>query len=625
MRKITYLIIGIIYTSSVFSQERIPASYSNLKYSNDTLYYINQSGNKIPSSKPDTTFAYENFASNPVGSDIGIAFNFNMPDFKGHMYFGFINYEDAKYNYPVYLYKKLAIRKGQAQINMGFLSGKYDMINWEIKEKGTIAYRIIDEKGQFIYDGKVNFKGAGPFTIAPTIIEGPFLSDVKPDGVTIWYKTNFKVKTFITVDNTDFYDEEATYFHEFKIKELNPNTKYSYTANCDDFEYSYKFKTALEYGSDEKFTFAYASDCRGGSGSGERDIYGVNAYMMKNIMALSLNQDVSFLQMTGDLIDGYTNSIQDINLQYANFKQSIEPFAHYIPVYVAMGNHESLERSFPIVGTKYPMMIDNFPFETVSSEAVFAENFVNPESDLLSEDGSKYDPNKKTSDFPSYKENVYSYTYGNTAIVVLNSNYWYAPLITMFPQTSGNLHGYIMDNQLEWLEKELSKFENDDKVKHVFVTIHTPAFPNGGHSKDDMWYSGQNYPRPWVAGKEVEKGIIERRDEFLDIVINKNTKVVALLTGDEHNYCKLKISDEMEKYPKDYTLEKVKLNRTIYQINNGAAGAPYYAQEFLPWSDHASGFTTQNAVVLIDVDGDNISVRVLNPDTLEEIETFKLK
>jgi len=140
-----------------------------------------------------------------------------------------------------------------------------------------------------------------------------------------------------------------------------------------------------------------------------------------------------------------------------------------------------------------------------------------------------------------------------------------------------------------------------------------------------MWYSGQNYPRAVVAGKEVKKGIIERIDEFLDVIINKNTKVVALLTGDEHNYCKLKISDDMKRYPKEYDKEKVKLNRQIYQINNGAAGAPYYAQEVLPWSDHASGFTTQNALVLIDVDGDKISVRVVNPDTLEEIESYILK
>jgi len=625
MRKIITLLLAISLINFVFAQEILPKSYSNFIIRNDSLIFVNQSGIEIPQMDIKTKYKYSNFAANPIGTEKGIAFDFKNPDFNGYMFFGLINYKDAKYAYPVYQYIKLQIKKGKAEIDLSWLAAEYDMIDWQINGKGTLGYRIIDGDGQFVYDACVNFKGTGPFTIAPTVIEGPFLADVKPDGVTIWYKTNFKVKTFVTVDNTDFYDENETYYHEFKIKELKSNTKYSYNVTCDDFKYRYKFKTAPEYGSDEKFTFAYASDCRAGSGSGEREIYGVNAYMMKRIMALASKENAAFMQFSGDLIDGYTNSKEDINLQYANFKQSIETFAHYIPIYVAMGNHESLESSFRIQGTRYPIMIDNFPFETESSEAVFAKNFVNPVSDLVSEDGSEYDPDKKTMDFPSYKENVYYYTYGNTAIIVLNSNYWYAPLIMQFPNTSGNLHGYIMDNQLAWLEKTVAKFENDDKIKHIFITQHTPAFPNGGHSKDDMWYSGQNYPRAVVAGKEVKKGIIERRDEFLDIIINKNTKVVAMLTGDEHNYCKLKISEDMKRYPKEYDQEKLKLNRQIYQINNGAAGAPYYAQEVLPWSDHTSGFTTQNALVLIDVDGDKISVRVVNPDTLEEIENYILR
>ena len=60
---------------------------------------------------------------------------------------------------------------------------------------------------------------------------------------------------------------------------------------------------------------------------------------------------------------------------------------------------------------------------------------------------TKTTPNKQTNDFPSYEENVYSYTYGNMAMIVLNSNYWYSPALSKDTSTSGNLHGYIMDNQ----------------------------------------------------------------------------------------------------------------------------------------------------------------------------------
>lgn len=96
------------------------------------------------------------------------------------------------------------------------------------------------------------------------------------------------------------------------------------------------------------------------------------------------------------------------------------------------------------------------------------------------------------------------------------------------------------------------------------------------------------------------------------------------MTGDEHNFAVTKITPGMPRYPEDYTPTKLSLKRSIYQINNGAAGAPYYAQEKTPWSDYVDGFTTQNALVLIHVNGDEVRMEVLNPDTLEEIYRRKL-
>ena len=204
--------------------------------------------------------------------------------------------------------------------------------------------------------------------------------------------------------------------------------------------------------------------------------------------------------------------------------------------------------------------------------------------------------------------------------------YFYASTVPVNHSTGGNIHAYLMDNQIKWLEKTIATLEKDNDIDHIFVTQHTPAFPNGGHVHNDMWYKGINKFRPYIAGEPVNKGIIERRDEFLDILINKSTKVVAMLTGDEHNYNKMKITPELNLYPKIYRYKKLERRRTLWQINNGSAGAPYYAQEkSVPWSDAVSGFTTQTALVFIYVNGKSISVRVLNPDTLELIEEYVLK
>ena len=107
--------------------------------------------------------------------------------------------------------------------------------------------------------------------------------------------------------------------------------------------------------------------------------------------------------------------------------------------------------------------------------------------------------------------------------------------------------------------------------------------------------------------------------------MNKTRKTIAILTGDEHNYARTEVGPETNIYPETYLPQRIELSRTIYQINNGAAGAPYYAQEQTPWTPKVSGFTTQNALVFFHVDGKSIEMEVLNPDTLEEVDRLKLR
>ena len=101
---------------------------------------------------------------------------------------------------------------------------------------------------------------------------------------------------------------------------------------------------------------------------------------------------------------------------------------------------------------------------------------------------------------------------------------------------------------------------------------------------------------------------------------------MAIFTGDEHNYNKVEITPEVNIYPENYEYPKLQRSRTLWQINDGAAGAPYYAQDTTPpWTKAVSGFSTQLALVLVYVDGSKISVKVMNPDTLEMIDEYILR
>ena len=181
-----------------------------------------------------------------------------------------------------------------------------------------------------------------------------------------------------------------------------------------------------------------------------------------------------------------------------------------------------------------------------------------------------------------------------------------------------------MDNQLAWLKTTLHTLEKDNNIDHIFITQHTPVFPNGGHVINAMWWSGDNTKRPWIAGKPVAQGIIENRDKYLDIIMNHSSKVIAVLTSDEHNYHRLRLSSDMPIYPENYDKPKLTKYRPITFITNGAAGAPYHGREQTPWTDYVDIFTTQFAVLFIHVEGKKVWGEVINPDTMELIDQFTL-
>ncbi|MCK5782424.1 MAG: metallophosphoesterase [Flavobacteriales bacterium] len=615
--------ILLFFTSLVLfaQQEKIPKSYSNLSYDKEGVLTLKINGEELKEIIDDSPAILDNLIGKPKGTEKGIAFDFGESVKEGVLYYGFIPYHDMRYPMPVYFKRVLKIEDGKVEVNLSKMTGRYDMISWEEKGIGTFGYRVQEKNGYIRYEGIVAFKGKGPFKVADAIVEGPLVAMTYPTEVILRIKTNRSAEIELLINDKKISSKGV--LHEIKIDSLKPNTNYAYTVKVDGQEQSYSLKTAPNNGSRTKFRFAYASDSRSGIGGGERDFGGVNAYIVKKIAAYARLRDVSFMQFTGDLIDGYNSSIGKHKAQYANWKSAISPWAHYFPVIPAVGNHEVLSHEFRPDPNAWPLGIDRFPFETESLEAIFAQEFTLPTNGPESEDGAYYDPSKRTIDFPSYKENAFYYTYDNVAVVVLNSHYWYATRLPKHPETSGAPHGYMMENQIKWMKETVAMFEKDGDIDHIFITQHTPTFPNGGHTGDGMWYSGKNDVRAIVAGKAVKKGVIDVRDEYLDFLINKSTKVRAILTGDEHNYARTEIGPETNIYPKGWTGKKIKLSRTIHQINNGAAGAPYYAQEELPWTDKVSNFSTQNAVVIFEIEGETIKMEVINPDSFDEIDKFE--
>jgi len=215
------LIFIFVFSNSLFGQH-IPASYSNLIRGEDgTLFLQINDTLAVEASPSDSWLTLENMKGNPQGTAKGIQFDFNVPKFAGLMYYGFIAYGDSRHPQPVFFKRSAKIDSGKAFIQIkNNLVGKYDMIGWEKSGKGTLGYRVVDKKGRFLYEGRVSFKGIGPFEIDDTIIEGPIVNLLNEMGATISFTTNNHLLAKIEVAGKTYEGQSNAISHEIKLDGL---------------------------------------------------------------------------------------------------------------------------------------------------------------------------------------------------------------------------------------------------------------------------------------------------------------------------------------------------------------------------------------------------------------------
>jgi hypothetical protein len=597
------------------TQAPIPSVLDGVAYNSEGKLFLSRAGNAVDLGKKDS-YTLSAFSTVPTGAETGLLLDIHQPGFNGTVAYGPL---DQEANFPVvaFLPKDVRMTDGKALLEIKKVFARSnDFFKLAEKGSGLLGYRIMDSNGRILYEGRVAFDGKGPYTVVPTLTEGPLVNDLKPTGCTLSFETSMDIPVTVTVGNKSF-ESAAGRHHELVIEGLTPATDYEYLVSYGSRKDRHRLQTAAAEGSRQAFSFAFASANRATTGGGERDFGGTNYQSTRAIMAQAVAEHAVFMHIQGDITNGANPSDDGHAMEYANFKRSMEPFWGRIPVYVGFGDHEASRQTFaPDPVTKKSKTIEAFPYANASGEASFARAFVNPTNGPGSEDGASYDPNPRQQDFPSYKENVYYYTYGNTAMVVLNTEYWESKDPEL---TSGCPEGYIMDQQVAWLKATMHQFETDAHIDHIFVVTHGAVFPNGDHLADAMWWNGDNTSRAYVAGKPLSKGAIERRDEILDICVNGSEKFLAFISGDEHNFSMLQVTPSMKMYLPDYPGRRIRLKRNFYCINNGAGGSAPYAMLTSPWSEGFRYFTEPPAIALIHVDGKSVWLSAKRIETLDPI------
>lgn len=449
-------------------------------------------------------------------------------------------------------------------------------------EGGTLAYRleIFDPRkgaAQFI-DRHFSFRvDRDRFRKTPTILEGPFLTQIGTDSAVVWWVTDTPTKGEVRLMDgaTSPSDAGNANRHVVRLNGLKAGMKYGYQAisAADAGEIrsrAHNFRTSPQQ---PEFSFVFTCDGRtGGLGGGDMALEGINGISARSLAAQMARHSPHMLIFTGDLINGYTTREDDFRAQLRSWKRIYGPLWHELPIYAGMGNHESLIDIFSDT-----TQVDKQGEQ--SAEAVFASEFVHPMNG----------PEPERPGLPPYKGSVYSFDYAGCHFTQLNSDYWYS---SHPEEHAGNPFGRLLPRQLEWFEKDLSAARSAG-ARHIFVFVHEPAFPNGGHMQDSLWGGGD------PEGAKV-------RDRFWTIVTKAGAS--AVFSGHEHNYSRTLIDGKTPVH-RDGT-PNPEFAKPTWQITQGAAGAPFYPRDYTaPWASNVKKFVAHTwSYSLIQVRGPRVSL-----------------
>ncbi len=341
---------------------------------------------------------------------------------------------------------------------------------------------------------------------------GPVVQNVDQTSASLAWGTNTECLGHAKVRATDGKEGEQKLqetgvlriFHRVRVKGLRPDTKYLYdVSDCVGRWHSGSFRTAVSQ--NQPFTFLVYGDCRSHK---DRHL---------SVVESMLEEKAAFAVNTGDMVaDG-----AKLHLWYQFFRIE-RPLLRHLPVYPVLGNHE-LQGSWKRGITAFRRY-----FEVPAN---------GPEKGI-----------------------TYSFVYGNSLFLVLNSN-----------------ASFVATTQTAWARAQLEAAASNPAIRHTFVFMHHSPYASGIHGEnDDAQIAG--LPR---------------------ILTKYGTD--ALFAGHDHVY------------------ERGEADGLRYIISGGC-GAPLYPRRKI--NNYTAWFESTTHFVRITVRGDEVEYAALRPGG-SLIDSFK--
>ena len=309
-------------------------------------------GEVLQVNSPERLLAAEpEIAINPEG-EATVSFKTVVPTQGATIYVGIPN-DEVRLEFPIYSASTPVAEDSPTTDHNAVVDVRVYVTRFAAKMAltgGTLAYRIevldprkpaiqfIDRRLRFLVNNDRYAKGL-------TVIEGPNLAMVSDSTATVWWLTDAESDGSVEVEGKKFQSKAAGTRHVVTIDGLDAGKRHEYRiesrVNDDHFSTRmYAFRTAPK---EPEFSFVFTCDGRtGGLGGGETALEGINGESARALSIQMLSHDPDFLIFTGDLISGYTSSVEDYRAQLRSWKRIYGPLWRWVPIYTGMGNHESL-------------------------------------------------------------------------------------------------------------------------------------------------------------------------------------------------------------------------------------------------------------------------------------------
>ncbi len=217
-----------------------------------------------------------------------------------------------------------------------------------------------------------------------------------------------------------------TYVSKVALNKLNPSTVYYYKAGSVKNGYSstYQFRTAPLTGTSNKIVVGLWSDTQDNKGN-------LNFEQTDTIVKQMTNYSFDFTVHNGDIVENGS-----VEKSWKNFFNIGEPLNARYPLMSVTGNHDVVNDTASLIFQEpFPLFYDLF----------------NLPKDQLN----------------------YSYDYGNTHFIAINSGY------AQGAEKVGKVLFEPDSKEHRWLESDLSKARKNKKIKWILLYCHYPMYAYG--------------------------------------------------------------------------------------------------------------------------------------------------